>query len=120
MSLKVITVSPPPTTAGGELLIDGNPKTSKPVFGWAFVEEVMTPPTKSPSNTIAALAGSPKTCVTDVGKSAASAPDVPPAMFCVSPTIFAIDVSASLTDWSVHGIACVDSLSYMSGPAWRR
>ena len=113
-------MSPPPTTAGAESLIDGNGKTSKPVFGCAFVDEVMTPPTKSPSNTIAAFGGSLKTCVTDVGKSAWSAPDVPPAMFCVSPTIFAIVVSASLTVWSVQGISCVDSLSYLSGPAWRR
>ena len=45
---------------------------------------------------------------------------MPPAMFRVSQKTFAISVSASLTDGSVHGISCVESWSYFSGPAVRR
>ena len=61
-----------------------------------------------------------KTFDTDVGKSVCSAPDVPPAMFDVSPRTCAIVFSAALTDGSVHLILCVGSWSYFSGPAWRR
>src|SRR4051812_5388279 len=99
-----MTVSPPPITTGGELLIDGNPKTLKPLSGFAFVDERMTPATKSPSNTIAAFGGSAKTFETDVGKSFWSAAGVPPAVFCWAPATFPIVVRAVVTDWSVHGI----------------
>ena len=99
--------------------MDGNAKTSKSVFGSAFVESVMTPATKSPSITWAALGGSEKTCVTEVGKSVWSALSVPPAILSDCRTS-AIVVSASLTDWSVQGMSCVASWSYFSGPADRR
>ena len=62
----------------------------KPVSGLAFVESRMTPCTKSPSKTIAALGGIVKTLVTEVGKSVCSAPVVPPAMLDVSPKICAM------------------------------
>ena len=79
-----------------------------------------TPGTKSPSITCAPFAWAAKTFDTEVGKSVWSAPDVPPTMLSVSPRIFPISVSASFTDWSVHGISCVESWSYFSGPAVRR
>ena len=60
-----------------------------------------------------------KTFDTEVGKSVCRAPASPPAMLSVSPTIFAMSASASLTDWSVHGISCLASLSYVSAPAVR-
>ena len=69
--------------------------------------------------TIAAFGLSEKTFETDVGKSVWSAPLVPPAMFESSEKISAIAASASFTDWSVHGISCVASWSYLSAPAWR-
>ena len=68
---------------------------------------------------MAAFGGSAKAFVTDVGKSVWSAPCFPPAMLSVSLKIFAISVRASFTDWSVHGISCVASWSYFSGPAVR-
>src|SRR5262245_45166671 len=120
VSLNVMTVSPPPITTGGESLIDGNANTLNPVSGFAFVDDRITPATKSPSNTIAAFGVDEKTSDTEVGKSFWSACEVPPAMFDVSPTILPIVVSAVVTDGSVHGMAWVDSLSYMSGPACRR
>ena len=61
-----------------------------------------------------------KTFSTEVGNSVSSAPDVPPTMFALSSKIRAISLSASLTDWSVHGISCLESWSYFSGPACRR
>ena len=70
--------------------------------------------------TMAAFGSSAKTLLTDVGKSDWSAAWVPPAMLSASPTIFAISVSASLTDWSVQGISWRESWSYMSPPAVRR
>src|SRR5690349_10485538 len=90
VSLNIITVSPPPTTLGGELLIDGNGKTLKPVTGLAGVELVISLWTKSASITMAALGEDWKTWSTLVGKSVCSAPDVPPAMFDVSPSTWAI------------------------------
>ena len=56
---------------------------------------------------------------TEVGKSVWSAPEVPPTMFpdvSSEPIVF----SALITDGSVHLIWCFESLSYISGPAWRR
>src|SRR5262245_30079269 len=120
VSLNVITVSPPPITTGGELLINGNTNTLNPLSGLAFVDDQITRATKSPSNTIAAFGGCVNTSDTEVGKSFCRAAEVPPAMLDVSPTTFAISVSADVTDGSVHGMAWVDSLSYMSGPACRR
>jgi hypothetical protein len=38
-------------------VIDGQLKTLKPEFGFAFVEELITPPTKSASSTMAAFGG---------------------------------------------------------------
>src|SRR5436853_362110 len=59
-------------------VIDGNVNVLKPVFGFAFVDDVITPPTKSASNTIAALAGDEKAFVTESLKPYCRAPDVPP------------------------------------------
>ena len=70
--------------------------------------------------TIAASGSVLNALVTEPGKSVCSAPDTPPAMLPVSPTIFAIVASASFTDWSVHGILCSVSWSYLSAPTWRR
>jgi hypothetical protein len=115
------TPSPPPSTASvDELPICGKSKTSKSVLGFALVELVITPATKSPSKTIAAFGGDVNTWVTDVGKSVCSACEVPPGMLLVSPMTCAIVVSACFTDGSVHGIWCCVSWSYLSGPAWRR
>ena len=79
-----------------------------------------TPGTKSASITIAAFGSGASTLLTDVGKSVWSAPVVPPAMLSDSSKILAISVSASLTDWSVHGMSWLESWSYFSGPAVRR
>ena len=68
------------TTTVPDFPIAGKPKTLKPETGFAFVDEVITPATKSPSNTIAAFDGDANTCDTEVGKSSWSAPEVPPAM----------------------------------------
>ena len=118
VSSNMTTVSPPPTTTLPDSPIGGNAKTLKSVSGsrpWST-----TPGTKSPSITCAPFAVAAKTFETEVGKSVWSAPEVPPTMLSALPTIFAISVSASLTDWSVHGISCVESWSYFSGPAVRR
>ena len=80
LSLNMTITSPPPITTGPESLISGNAKTLKSVSGFAFVSEVMTPPTKSPSSTWAAFGGTAYTCVTEVGKSVCSALEVPPAI----------------------------------------
>ena len=87
LSLNMTAVSPPPTTTLPDVPIAGNAKTLKPVPAAAFVDEVMTPATKSPSNTIAAFDGDANTCDTEVGKSVCSAPEVPPAMSAELPTI---------------------------------
>ena len=92
-------------------MIDGNGATLKPVPAFAFVDERITPETKSPSNTIAAFGGVPNAFVTESLKPYWSAPLVPPAMFDVSPRIFAIVFSAVITDGSVHlilwAVSCV-------------
>ena len=92
----------------------------KPVSGSDGVESTISLSTKSPSITCAASGSFLNARVTDVGKSASSAPEVPPAMLSLWPTTFAISASASFTDWSVHGISCSASWSYFSSPAWRR
>src|SRR5581483_1111930 len=122
LSRKVTNRSPPISTAlaFGPGLIDGHVKVLKPVVGFAFVEEVMTPPTKSASNTIAAFGGDANAFVTESLKPYCSAPLVPPAMFDVSPMIFAIDLRAVATDESVHLILCAESASYFAAPNVRR
>src|SRR3954454_6011709 len=112
--------SPPPTTACALVPISGNGYTSKPVLGFNVVLDATTPGTKSPSITCAAFGLVAKTLDTEVGKSVSSAPEVPPAMLPVSLKTCDIACSLPLTDGSVHFRACVDSLSYLSGPAWRR
>src|SRR5215471_11785910 len=103
-----ILPAPPP--------IDGNVNTLKPVFALAFVDERITPLTKSASNTIAAFGGLANAFVTESLKPYCNAPDVPPAMFPVSPTTCAIVVSAFATDGSVHLIVCAESDLYFAGP----
>src|SRR5438067_13919078 len=60
VSRNVTNRSPPISTAPafGPGVMDGHVNVLKPVFGFAFVDEEMTPPTKSASNTIAAFGGS--------------------------------------------------------------
>src|SRR5262245_62377381 len=66
LSLKVTIRSPATTTELAYLgAIDGHANVLNPVPGFAFVAPAMTPPTKSPSNTIAAFDGDPKAFVTD-------------------------------------------------------
>src|SRR5579884_1041796 len=80
LSRKVTNRSPPISTAveSGPGVIEGNVNVLKPVFGFAFVDEVMTPPTKSASNTIAAFGGDANAFVTESLKPYCNAPDVPP------------------------------------------
>src|SRR5882762_1931128 len=83
VSRKVTNRSPPISTAleFAPAVIDGNGVALKPVFGFDFVDEVMTPATKSPSNTIAAFGGEPNAFVTESLNPYVSAPEVPPARF---------------------------------------
>src|SRR5689334_13484817 len=111
-------ISTPLAPAPG--LIDGKVKTLKPVFAFAFVDDRMTPATKSASNTIAAFGGVAKAFVTESLKPYCSAPLVPPAMLLESPTICAIVLSAVITDGSVHLIVCLLSAWYLAGPNVRR
>src|SRR4051794_27137303 len=113
-SLNIITVSPPPTTVAGELLIDGNGKTLYPVTGFAGVLLAISPWTKSASMTIAAFGEAWKTWSTLVGKSVCSAPEVPPARFWVSPRTWAMVFSAAITDGSVHLMVWFVSWSYFA------
>src|SRR5579885_3480622 len=80
LSRNVTNRSPAISTAlaSGPGVIDGHVNVLKPVFGFAFVDEVITPPTKSASNTIAAFAGEANAFVTESLKPYCSAPDVPP------------------------------------------
>src|SRR5690349_24763858 len=71
----------------GPGVIDGHTNVLKPVEALALVDEVMTLPTKSASNTIAAFGGVVNAFVTDWLKLYWSAPLVPPLMFDVSPRI---------------------------------
>src|SRR5919201_4650399 len=104
VSRKVTKRSPPTSTplAPEPPVIVGNDVTLKPEFGFAFVDDRITPATKSPSSTIAAFGGVANAFVTDVLKSVWSAPDVPPAMSPLSPITCAIVFSAVITDGSVH------------------
>src|SRR5438552_883559 len=57
VSRNVTSVSPATSTPSEAVLIDGNVAALKSVAGFAFVDERITPATKSPSNTIAAFGG---------------------------------------------------------------
>src|SRR5437868_14826821 len=116
LSRKVTSRSPPTSTPSGDVLIAGNGAALKPVFGLAFVEDRITPATKSPSKTIAAFGGDANAFVTEVLKSVCSAPEVPPAMFDELPTTWPIVFSAAFTDGSVHLILCAVSAAYLAGP----
>src|SRR5579864_4610654 len=80
VSRNVTNWSPAISTAlaFGPGVIDGHVNVLKPVFGFAFVDERMTPATKSASKTIPAFGGELKAFVTDWLKAYWSAPDVPP------------------------------------------
>src|SRR5438046_8277036 len=83
VSRNATSRSPPISTAlaPGPALIVGNTAALKSVPGFAFVDEVIAPPTKSASNTIAPFDGVENAFVAQVGKSVWSAPLVPPARF---------------------------------------
>ena len=104
----------------GPGVIDGQVNVLKPVFAFAFVDEVMTPPTKSASNTIAAFGGVPNAFVTESLNPYWRAPLEPPARFDVSPRILPIVVRAVFTDGSVHLILCWLSALYFAAPNVRR
>src|SRR5579862_3264169 len=79
LSLKVTNRSPAISTALEYCgVIVGHGNVLNPVLGFAFVDELMTPPTKSASNTIAAFGGEANAFVTEVLKLYCNAPDVPP------------------------------------------
>src|SRR5579862_6647672 len=67
LSRKVTNRSPAISTAlaSGPGVIDGNVNVLYPESAFAFVDEVITPPTKSASNTIAALGGLANAFVTE-------------------------------------------------------
>src|SRR5579862_51975 len=67
LSRKVTSRSPAISTAlaSGPGVIDGHVNVLKSVPGFAFVDEVMTPATKSASNTIAAFGGDANAFVTE-------------------------------------------------------
>src|SRR4051794_25381255 len=89
VSLNVTSRSPPISTAPalGPLVIDGNEAALKPLPGFAFVDERITPATKSPSNTVAAFGGEVNAFVTESLKPYCRAPLVPPARFAPLPRI---------------------------------
>src|SRR5438552_1281456 len=122
LSRNVTNRSPPISTAPASApgVIEGHVNVLKPVLGNAFVDEVITPPTKSASNTIAAFGGDANAFVTESLNPYWSAPLLPPARFDVSPMIFAMVVSAVLTDGSVHLILCWLSWLYFAAPNVRR
>src|SRR4051794_21185999 len=86
VSRKATSRSPPISTAlaFGPALMVGNTDALKSVPGFAFVDDVIAPPTKSASNTIAPFDGLENASVTQVGKSVCSAPLAPPARFELS------------------------------------
>src|SRR3954464_9108523 len=116
VSRKVTNRSPPISTpvefAPG--VIAGQVNVLKPVLAFAFVDEVMTPPTKSASNTIAAFGGVPNAFVTESLNPYWRAPEVPPATLDVSPRICPIVFNAAATDGSVHLILCALRASYFA------
>src|SRR5579864_1414375 len=122
VSRKATSRSPPISTADESApgVIVGNTAALKPVPGFAFVPDVIAPPTKSASNTIAPCDGDAHALFTHVGKSVWSAPLVPPARFPELPTTWAIVLRAVVTEGSVHLIVWADSASYFAGPNVRR
>src|SRR3954447_11075024 len=122
VSRNVTNRSPPISTllAFGPGVIEGQMNVLNPVFALAFVDEVMTPPTKSASNTIAPLDFEPNAFVTESLNPYWRAPLAPPARLLLSPTIFAIVVSAVFTDGSVHLILCALRALYFAAPNVRR
>src|SRR5690348_11270106 len=122
VSRNVTSRSPPISTAPALApgLMAGKTAALKPVPGFDFVADVIAPPTKSASNTIAPFDGVPNAFVTQVGKSVWSEPLEPPARLPVSPTIWPIVLSAVATDGSVHLIVCADNALYFAVPNVRR
>jgi hypothetical protein len=122
VSRNVTSRSPPISTAPALApgVMDGNTAALKPVPGFDFVAEVIAPPTKSASNTIAPFDGVPNAFVTQVGKSVWSEPLEPPARLPVSPRTCPIVFSAFVTDASVHLILWADSALYFAVPYVRR
>src|SRR5579871_2894651 len=103
LSLNVTSRSPPISTAPALApgVIDGNGAALKPVPGFAFVEDRITPATKSPSNTVAPFGGVVNAFVTESLNPYCSAPLVPPARLLLLPMTCAIVVRAVLTLGSV-------------------
>src|SRR6476646_10644920 len=121
VSRKVTNRSPPISTADEFAgLIDGNGAALNPEPGFAFVDDVITPATKSPSNTMAAFGGAENAFVTESLKLYCSAPEDPPARLDELPSTCPIVFSAASTDGSVHLILCADSALYFAGPYVRR
>src|SRR3954454_4540994 len=121
VSRKVTKRSPAISTALDPAgLMVGNVNVLKPVRAFAFVDERMTPPTKSASNTIAAFGGEANAFVTESLNPYWRAPEVPPATLDVSPRICPIVFNAAATDGSVHLILCALRASYFAGPQVRR
>src|ERR1700733_10313190 len=83
VSLNVTSRSPPISTAPASApgVIEGNGTALKPVPGFAFVDERITPATKSPSKTVAAFGGDVNAFVTESLNPYCRAPEVPPARF---------------------------------------
>src|SRR5205823_10741209 len=106
--------SPPISTALALApgVIVGKTEALKSVPGFAFVEDVIAPPTKSASNTIAPFEGVENAFVTQVGKSVWSEPLEPPARFELSPTIWPIVFSAFATDGSFQLVLCALRAAY--------
>src|SRR5579884_774640 len=121
VSRNVTSRSPPISTAFAFAgVIDGNGTALNPVPGFAFVDERMTPATKSPSNTVAPFGGLWNAFVTESLKLYWSAPLVPPARLPVSPSTCPIVFNAFVTVGSVHLILCAVRASYFAGPYVRR
>src|SRR6476661_5654483 len=123
VSRNVTNRSPPMTTPLAPVepaFVVGNGNTLKPEPGFAVVEDVITPATKSPSKTIAPFGGVENAFVTESLKPCCSAPEGPPARLPESPTTCAIVFKAVITDGSVHLILCADSAAYLAGPNVRK
>src|SRR6266851_4550404 len=118
VSRNVTNRSPPISTAVefAPGVIDGNDVALNPVTGFAFVDEVMTPPTKSPSSTIAAFGGDENAFVTESLNPYVRAPEVPPARLDEFPITCAIVFIAVITEGSVHLILWAVNASYFAGP----